>query len=73
MVIVPLINLIILLLVIGVIYWLVIALISAFPIPDPPARYIKLAAMVVAVLLAILVLLNFIGVDTGMDMPRVTT
>ena len=65
-----LINLIVWLLVVGIIYWLVVWLIDSIPIPDPPARLIKIAMMVVMVLIVILLLLNLIGVQTGMDMPR---
>lgn len=67
-----LINLIVWLLVIGIIYWLVIWLIDSIPIPDPPARLIKIALMVIMVLIVILLLLNLIGVQTGMDLPRIT-
>lgn len=63
--IVALINLIIYLLVIGIVYWLVVWLIDSIPIPDPPARLIKIALAVVLVLLVILTLLNFVGYDLG--------
>jgi hypothetical protein len=71
--IVSLINLIIWLLVVGIIYWLAIYVIQAVPIPDPPARFIKIALTVILVLVIINLLLNLVGVSTGFDVPRVTT
>ena len=68
--IIGLLNLIIYLAVFGLIYWLVIYLIDLIPIPDPPARIIKIAAMVLLVLVVIMLLLNLIGVSTGLDLPR---
>jgi hypothetical protein len=71
--IVALINLIIWLLVLGIVYWLVVWLIDSVPIPDPPARLIKIGLVVIMTLLVILMLLNFIGIDIGGDLrvPRV--
>ena len=69
--IISLINLIVWLVVIGIIYWLVIWLIDAIPIPNPPARMIKIGVMVVMVLVIILFLLNFLGIQTGLDVPRI--
>ena len=65
-----LINLIIVLLVVGILLWLVFYVIDAIPIPDPPARFIKLAIIVVAVLVIIGVMLNFAGVS-GLDVPQI--
>lgn len=67
---VALINLIIWLLVVGIIYWLVIYVIQTIPIPDPPARFIKIALTVILVLVILNLLLNMIGVQTGLDTPR---
>ena len=69
--IISLINLIVWLVVIGIIYWLVIWLIDAIPIPSPPANFIKIGVMVVMVLVIILLLLNFLGVQTGLEVPRI--
>lgn len=65
-----LINLIIYLAVAGLIYWLVIYAIDNIPIPDPPARIIKIVAMVILVLVVISLLLSLIGVDLGMPRLR---
>jgi TRAP-type C4-dicarboxylate transport system permease small subunit len=64
------ITLIIYLLVIGLLYWLVLYVIDAIPIPDPPARIIKIALMVLMVLVIIVLLLNLLGVGTGLDVPK---
>jgi hypothetical protein len=65
-----LLTLIIYLAVVGLLYWLLIYVIDAIPIPDPPARIIKIIAMVILVLIIISLLLNLLGVSTGLDMPR---
>ena len=64
-----LIQLIIWLLVIGILYWVAVYVIDNF-IPDPPARVIKVVLIVVIALAAVLMLLNLIGVNTGVDMPK---
>jgi hypothetical protein len=69
--IIALINLIVWLVVVGILYWLVVWIIDAIPIPDPPARMIKIVLMVLLVIVVILLLLNLIGVQTGMDLPRI--
>jgi hypothetical protein len=65
-----LLTLIIYLAVVGLLYWLLIYVIDAIPIPDPPARIIKIVAMVILVLIIISLLLNLLGVSTGLDLPR---
>lgn len=67
-----LISLIIYLLVVGLLYWLVIYVIDSVPIPDPPARIIKIALMVLLVLVIIVLLLNMLGVGTGVSLPKLT-
>ena len=68
-----LINLIIYLLVLGCLYLLVVWLIDAIPIPDPPNRIIKLVLGVVIALIVILMLLNLLGIGTGsgLNMPQI--
>jgi hypothetical protein len=66
-----LITLIVYLLVIGLLYWLVIYVIDAVPIPDPPARVIKIALMVLMVLVIIVLLLQLLGGNTGLNLPRI--
>ena len=65
-----LINLIVYLLVVGLLYWLVLYVIDTVPIPDPPARIIKIALMVLMVLVVILLLLQMIGGVSGIDLPK---
>lgn len=62
-----LITLIIVALVIGILLWLVIWIVDSIPIPDPPGRIVKIAATVVAVIMIIVLLLNFAGIDTGIN------
>jgi uncharacterized membrane protein (DUF373 family) len=68
--IVAVINIIIWLLVVGILYWLLIYVIQAIPIPDPPARFIKIAATVLLVLIILNLILGLIGINTGVDMPK---
>lgn len=65
-----LITLIIYLAVAGLLYWLFLYAIDTIPIPDPPARVLKLVAMIVLVLVIIVLLLDIVGVSTGIDLPR---
>lgn len=65
-----LITLIIVLLVVGILLWLCWYVIDSIPIPDPPARFIKLAIVVIAVLVVVVYLLNFAGIATGVDVPK---
>jgi hypothetical protein len=67
-----LITLIVYLLVLGLLYWLVIYVVDTIPIPDPPARVIKIALMVLMVLIVIVLLLNLIGAGTGINLPKLT-
>jgi len=66
-----LIQLIVWLLVIGILYWVVLYVLDAVPIPDPPNRIIKIVLTVVIALVAVLVILNVFGLaPSGLDMPR---
>lgn len=60
-----LINLIIYCIVLGIVVWLVLYLIDAIPLPEPFHRIVRVAIIVVASLIVILLLLNFVGVDIG--------
>jgi uncharacterized membrane protein len=66
-----LITLIVYLLIFGLLYWLVLYVIDAIPVPDPPARIIKIALMVLLVLIVIVLLLNLLGQPMGtLEFPR---
>jgi hypothetical protein len=66
-----LINLIVYLIILGLIYWLVIYVIDNVPIPDPPARIIKIALMAIMVLVVIVLLLDLLGGGvSGVDLPK---
>ena len=66
-----LIQLIIFLLVIGILYWVAVYVIDNF-IPDPPARIIKVVLVVIIALAAVVVLLNALGVNTGIETPKIS-
>jgi hypothetical protein len=63
-------TLIIYLLVFGVIWWAVDYLIASLPIPDPPARFIRIAMVILFALLLVTLLLGIAGVNTGVNLPR---
>jgi hypothetical protein len=68
-----LITLILYLLIVGLLWWLVMYVIDAIPIPDPPARVIKIAMMVLLVLIIIALIVNLFGLSTGgMNLPKIS-
>jgi hypothetical protein len=67
-----LINLIVWLLIVGILYWLAIWVIDSIPIPDPPARMIKIVLMVVLAIVVILLLLQLVGIGGDIRLPRLT-
>ena len=67
-----LISLIVWLLVIGILYWVVIYVLDAVPIPYPPNRIIKIVLTVVMCLVAVMVILDVFNLAPGLDMPRLT-
>jgi len=66
-----LVNLIIYLLILGLLYAIANYVVNEF-IPEPPKRMIKVVLVVVISLVAVLLLLDLVGVETGMDLPTVT-
>jgi glucan phosphoethanolaminetransferase (alkaline phosphatase superfamily) len=65
-----LISLIVWILVVGILYLLVVWVIDSIPIPDPANRIIKLVLGVLLAIMVIVMLLNLIGVGTGVEMPK---
>lgn len=66
-----LVMLVIYLVVLGLVIWLLNYLIDAVPLNPPFNRVAKVAVLVVGVLLAILLLLNFVGIGPlGSGPPR---
>ena len=63
-----LVTLVIYLIVVGIIIWLLLYLIDVIPLPEPFHRVAKIAITVIGVLICILLLLQFIGIDSGV--PR---
>lgn len=67
-----LINLIIYLLIFGVLFWLVIYVLDAIPVPQPLNRIIRIVLVVVACLIVILLLLQLVGIgSSGMSLPKI--
>ena len=64
-----LVYLVVYIIVLGLIVWLLNYLIDAVPLGEPFNRIAKVALMVIAVLIVILLLLQFIGVMDG-GVPR---
>ena len=65
-----LVNLIIWLLILGILYAIVVYVVDNL-IPDPPGRYIKVAAVVVIALAAVLLLIDLVG-GGGVGFPKIT-
>jgi hypothetical protein len=64
-------GLLIYLIVIGVVIALVYYITTAIPIPEPLGNIIRVVAMVVGCLIIILLLLQLVGVGTGLTLPKV--
>ena len=67
-----LVNLIVYLLVVGILIGLVYYVVDAIPIPQPINRIVKIAIVVIAALVVIILLLDMIGAGDGVKLPRVT-
>lgn len=65
-----LIYLLIYLLIIGAVLALALWIIKEIPLPDPFARIARAIVMVIACLIAILLLLNFVGLEGGRPLLR---
>lgn len=65
-----LVHLVIYLVVIGIIVWLLLYLIDVIPLPEPFNRVARICIIVLSVLIVILLLLQFIGVDSGIRITR---
>jgi hypothetical protein len=66
-----LINLIIWLLIVGILYYLLIYVVDNF-IPEPPAKAIKVVAIVFLCIVVILALLNLLGGAGSLSLPKIT-
>jgi hypothetical protein len=65
-----LVTLIVYLVIFGILWWVVDFLIGNIPIQEPFSRFIRIAAVVIFALILISLLLNLVGVSTGVDLPR---
>jgi hypothetical protein len=57
-----LVHLVIYIIVLGLVVWLLLYLIDVIPLPEPFSRIARIAVMVIGILIAILVLLQFAGI-----------
>lgn len=62
-------SLAITLIVLAVVVWLVDYLVRSIPIADPPGRVIRIVTLVICVLIAIIVLLQFAGLMGPVGTP----
>jgi cytochrome c biogenesis protein CcdA len=60
-----LINLVVYLIIVGIVVWLLIYLVDVIPLPQPFHRIARVAITVIGVLIVILALLQFAGMDVG--------
>lgn len=65
-----LITILIYIVVLGILYYAIDYAIKNVPIPDPPARFIRIIVVVIFCLIVISLLLSFVGVG-GIDLPRI--
>ena len=65
-----LVNLIVYLLILGVLYAIAVYAIDNL-VPEPPARIVKVVAVVLIGLAVVLLLLDMIGVGGGLNLPKV--
>lgn len=65
------ITLVVYLLVLAILWYLLDYVIRTVPVPDPPARIIRIVLVVIFCLIVIMLLLSLIGVQTGVNLPRI--
>jgi hypothetical protein len=63
-------TLIVYLIVLGILWYLVDYGLRLFPLPDPPARLIRFFVIVLFCIIVIVLLLDLVGVSTGVKLPR---
>lgn len=67
-----LINLIVYLLVLGILIGLVIWIVDAIPLPEPIGRLVKIAVVVLAAIVIIMLLLSLVGIGgNSVNFPKV--
>ena len=57
--------------VLGILWFAIDYAITNIPIPDPPARFIRIIVVVIFCFILVALLLNMTGVSTGVDFPRI--
>ena len=57
--------------VLGILYYAIDYAITNVPIPDPPARFIRIIVVVIFCIILVALLLNLTGVSTGVNLPRI--
>lgn len=66
-----LITLVVYLLVIGILIALVFYVCDAIPLPEPIARIVKIAVVVIACLIVIILLLQLVGAAGNLALPKI--
>jgi len=56
----------------AVIWWAVDYTIAHLPVPNPPANFVRIAVVIIAALVFVMLILSFAGVSTGIDLPRLS-
>jgi hypothetical protein len=64
-------TLLIYLVIFGVLWWAVDFAIANLPIGDPPARFIRIAMVILFAIILVSLLLGLVGVVPGIDLPRI--
>jgi TRAP-type C4-dicarboxylate transport system permease small subunit len=57
--------------VLGILWFAIDYAINNVPIPDPPARFIRIIVVVFFCIILVALLLNMTGVQTGVNLPRI--
>ena len=64
-------TLLIYIVVLGIIWFAIDYAIDHIPVTDPPARFIRIIVVVIFCFILVALLLNMVGVSTGVDLPRI--
>lgn len=63
-------TLLIYIVVLGILWYAIDYALTNIPIPDPPARFIRILVVVIFCIILVGVLLNLVGVSPGIDLPK---
>jgi hypothetical protein len=66
-----LVNFVIVLIIVGMVFWLLHYLLTTLPVPEPFRTVGRTVLIVLGVLICILLLLDLIGIGGGLRLPRI--